>query len=101
MEVDSRPAGYVVLTLGYGMEYGGLRGFVDDLFVRPGHRGRGLAARALERLRSACAELGVRSLHVEVGAENDGARRLYERAGFRDAGHLLLSLPLAPPTHES
>ena len=44
MEVDSRPAGYVVLTLGYGMEYGGMRGFVDDLFVRPDHRGRGLAA---------------------------------------------------------
>jgi len=40
-------AGYVVLTVGYSMEYGGLDAFVDDLFIRAAHRGRGLGRLAL------------------------------------------------------
>jgi hypothetical protein len=31
---DGAASGYVVLTVAHAMEYGGLRGFVDDLFVR-------------------------------------------------------------------
>jgi GNAT superfamily N-acetyltransferase len=94
-----RPAGYAVLTVGYSMEYGGLRGFVDDLYVRPAARGRGVAAALLAGVRRGCAERGVRALHVEVGPDNDAARRVYARAGFADGGHLLLTLPLAPPVH--
>ncbi len=94
-----RPAGYAVLTVGYSMEYGGLRGFVDDLYVRPAARGRGVAAALLAAVRRGCAERGVRALHVEVGPDNDAARRVYARAGFADSGHLLLTLPLAPPVH--
>ncbi len=94
-----RPAGYAVLTVGYSMEYGGLRGFVDDLYVRPAARGRGVAAALLASVRRGCAERGVRALHVEVGPDNDAARRVYARAGFADGGHLLLTLPLAPPVH--
>lgn len=98
-EVDGEPAGYAVLTLGFSMEYGGLRGFVDDLYVRPAARGRGLAAAALGAVRDACERRGVRALHVEAGPDNDVARRLYARSGFADSGHLLLTLPLAPPVH--
>src|SRR5687768_10573327 len=70
LEADGAPAGYLVLTLGYSMEYGGLRGFVDDLFVRPAARGRGLAAAGLEAARRAAEALGARALLVETGHEN-------------------------------
>lgn len=99
LEDDHDTVGHVVLTLAYSMEYGGLRGFVDDLYVRRSYRGRGLAALALAAVRRACEDYGVRALHVEVGPENDVARRLYERAGFHDSRHLLLTLPLATPVH--
>ena len=99
MEAEGEPAGYVVLTVSFSMESGGLRGFVDDLFVRPGFRGRGLAAAALAELRRAAEELGVRALLVEVGPDNDTARRVYQRIGLEDTGHVLLSLPLAAPVH--
>jgi len=33
--------GYVALTLGYSLEYGGRDAFVGDLFIRPAFRGRG------------------------------------------------------------
>jgi GNAT superfamily N-acetyltransferase len=102
LEADGEPAGYVVLTVAFSMEYGGLRGFVDDLFVRPAHRRRGLAAAGLAAVRGAAEALGVRALLVETG-EGDhhaAARRLYARAGFADSGRLLLTAPLAPPVHE-
>jgi GNAT superfamily N-acetyltransferase len=47
IEWQSEIAGYVVLTLGYGMEYGGRDAFVDDLFVRPAFRGKGLGKMTL------------------------------------------------------
>lgn len=99
-ESDRKAVGHAVLTLSYSMEYGGLRGFVDDLYVRPQARGRGLGLALLDAVRSTCAERGVRALHVEVGPDNATARRLYARAGYTDSGHLLLSLPLAAPVHE-
>lgn len=98
-ESGGQPAGFVVLTVCFSMEYGGLRGFVDDLYVRPEARGQGLAAAGLAALRRAADVRGVRALHVEVGPENAVARRLYARAGFRESGHLFLTLPLAPPVH--
>ena len=101
LEVGDVPAGYVVLTVCFSMEYGGLRGFVDDLFVRQTFRRRGLATAALAEVRRACVALGVRALHVEVGPTNDTARRVYLRAGLEDSGRLLLTLPLAAPVHES
>ena len=101
MEHESAPAGYVVLTLCFSMEYGGLRGFVDDLFVRHPFRGEGLGGAALAEVRQACEALGVRALHVEVGPDNETARTVYGRSGFEDSGRLLLTLPLAAPVHEA
>ena len=101
MEVDSLPVGYAVLTVSFSMEYGGLRGFVDDLFVRRPYRGRGLGSAALGELRRISTALGVRALHVEVGAANEAARRVYRQSGFEDSGRLLLTLPLATPVHDT
>jgi ribosomal protein S18 acetylase RimI-like enzyme len=99
MEVDGEPAGHAVLTVSFSMEYGGLRGFIDDLFVRPAFRGRGLAAAALAELRRTAEEMGVRALLVEVRPDNDTAQRVYRRLGLEDSGHVLMSLPLATPVH--
>ena len=98
-QVGSEAVGHAVLTLSFSMEYGGLRGFVDDLYVSPVARARGVGLALLGAVRSACVERGVRALHVEVGPENATARRLYARAGYAESGHLLLTLPLAPPVH--
>jgi GNAT superfamily N-acetyltransferase len=101
LEADGAPAGYVVLTVAFSMEYGGMRGFVDDLFVRPAARARGLAAEALDVVRRTAEELGVRALLVETGPDNDVARRVYARAGFRESGRQLLTRELASPVHDA
>ncbi len=94
-----RDTGYLVVTLGFSMEYGGHVAFVDDLYVVPDARGRGLGTAALEAARGFCTARGVRALHLEVGADNAPALRLYPKAGFRPSGRELLTLPLADPTH--
>ena len=97
IEHDCHPAGFVVLTVSFSMEYGGLRGFVDDFFVAPQYRNRGLGHAALEEVKRACRRRGVRALMVETGPDNDAALNAYRRAGFVDSGHCLLTLPLADP----
>jgi GNAT superfamily N-acetyltransferase len=101
LECDGDPAGFVVLTVAFSMEYGGLRGFVDDFFVRKHYRRRGLGAQALAEVKRACAARGVRALVVETGPSNDEALRVYRRAGFADTGRLLLALALAGPVHRA
>lgn len=98
-EAAGEAIGHAVLTVCFSMEYGGLRGFLDDLYVLPAARGRGTGAALLAAVRTEAAARGVRALHVEVGPENATARRLYMRAGYADSGHLFLTLPLAAPVH--
>jgi ribosomal protein S18 acetylase RimI-like enzyme len=80
---DAQPAGYVVLTVRFSMEYGGLDAFIDDLFIRPGFRGRGLSRAALDALIAECERRQVLALHVEVGNDNAVAQSLYRSYGLR------------------
>ena len=101
LEADSEPAGYFVLTFGFSMEFGGRNAFVDDLFVRRAHRGRGFGRRAIEQARATCEESGVRALHLQVDRSNPTAQALYRNAGFEGQGHDLLTLRLSEPLHET
>ena len=97
--LDRQLAGYVVLTVAFSMECGGLRGFVDDLFVRPPYRGRGLGTLALAEVRRTCLALGVRALLAEVGLADEAAQRLYRRSGLAGTGNMLMAQPLTSPVH--
>lgn len=90
-EQPGRAVGYLALTLGFSLEYGGRDAFVDELFVRPAHRRRGLGARLLELAATTCSALGVRALHLEVERRNEIGQRLYRRQSFTDNDRLLLT----------
>ncbi len=77
------PIGYVVITFGWSVEFGGLDGIIDELYIRPGVRGRGIASEALIALPRALAQGGVRAMHLEVDRDNAAAVKLYSRAGFK------------------
>jgi GNAT superfamily N-acetyltransferase len=83
--------GYVAVSFGFSLEYYGRDGIVDELFVRPAHRGAGLGARALEAVEEACRELGLRALHLEVERANPAGQALYRRRGFAGNDRQLLS----------
>ena len=93
---EGEPAGYVVLTVRFSMEHGGLDAFIDDLFVRSSYRRRGLGHLALLALFAECRQRGVLAVHVEVGQNNAPARSLYASYGLalRDDDRQLLTLRL-------
>ena len=99
LEVDGHAAGFVVLTVSFSMEYGGLRGFVDDFFVPKQFRRRGLGRLALQAVKDECMRRGVRALLVETGPTNEAALSVYRRAGFVDTDHALLKVELREALH--
>lgn len=79
---EGAPAGYLVLSVRHAMEHAGLEGYVDDLFVRPGFRRRGVARTGLDALLAECARRGIVALAVEVGPGNAAAKALYREIGL-------------------
>ena len=75
-------AGYASLTLGYSLEFGGRDAFIDNIYVRPQDRNRGLGYKAISVLVRSAAAAGARAVHLEVDRENRRAQHIYEKAGF-------------------
>lgn len=77
------PIGYVVISFGWSLEFGGMDGFVDEIYIRPGVRGRGIGSEVLTSLPKALAAAGLKALHLEVRRDDEKTRRLYKRLRFR------------------
>jgi ribosomal protein S18 acetylase RimI-like enzyme len=90
--------GYLVLTFGYSLEYRGRDAFIDELYIAPAFRGRGLGRQALRLADQACRRLGVRALHLEVEAGKAAARALYARSGFADRRRRLMTKTFGAPS---
>ena len=56
---------------------------LEDIFIRPEHRGRGVGARAMALLAALAKDHGCRGMLWEVKAGNDGAERFYARLGAK------------------
>jgi len=82
IEADGKTAGYMVLTVGYSLEFHGRYGLLDELFVEEAFRGQGVGAQALAFAEQVCRLRGLEALRLEVGRTNPRARALYQRAGF-------------------
>ncbi len=57
-------------------------GAIQNLGIAPGHRDGGLGSRLLYRSLEGFRKAGMQRVFLEVTANNEGAIRLYQRAGF-------------------
>ena len=73
------PVGYVVLTWSFSIESGGLDGYIDELFLLPEVRGRGLGRRVLALAEQEARRLGLLRLYLEVEHGNPRDRPLSPR----------------------
>jgi ribosomal protein S18 acetylase RimI-like enzyme len=64
------------------MEFGDERAHLVLLAVRPSHRRLGIGQRMLEWLLESARVAGMASIHLELRAGNDAARRFYRAMGF-------------------
>lgn len=79
---DNIPIGYVVLTLGYSLEYLGRDAFVDEIYIRASDRGQGIGKATFQFIEATCRDLGVTALHLEVTHHNHHAKAIYDKLGF-------------------
>jgi diamine N-acetyltransferase len=88
---NATPVGYIVLCLGYSLEYLGKDAFLDEFYLRASHRGRGWGRKTLDFVEEQARLRGVRSIHLEVVRGNAAAKELYRKSGYQDHEHLLMS----------
>lgn len=87
--------GYIVLTLGYSIEYRGQDAFIDEFYLRPAYRKQGIGTMTLTFAEEVCRTLGVQALHLEVDFDNADAQRLYHKVGYQRHDRFLMTKWLA------
>ena len=83
--------GYIILTIGFSFEFHGHDAFIDELYIAPAYRHRGLGRQAIAFLEQEAREMGVQAVHLEVDRGNDPALELYRRVGYRDHDRFLMT----------
>jgi GNAT superfamily N-acetyltransferase len=98
-ELGAEVVGYALLIAFWSNEYGGEICDVDELYVKPAHRGAGIATRLFAQLEDDRALWPRRpvALELEATPANTRARAYYERLGFA-ARNALLRKRLPPPS---
>ena len=79
-ECDNKPCGFVLLSKTFSQEAGGLSVTIEEIYIDEDYRGRGLATEFFDYLKSLDE---IKRLRIEVEDYNEGAKRLYERTGFK------------------
>jgi GNAT superfamily N-acetyltransferase len=90
---NSVSVGYLVICFDYSLEYRGKGAWIDELFVEPAHRGKGIGTQLLDLADQASREHNAKVLHLEVSHGNP-AIELYRRRGFSDHHRYLMSKPI-------
>ena len=76
--------GLAVLTLRPNVWYDGPVALLDELYVAPAVRGRGVGAALLGAAEGTARDAGAELLEITVDGDDTGARRFYERHGYAD-----------------
>lgn len=77
---DGEVAGYLYITQCYSAEVGGRCVLLDEVYLKPEFRGRGIGTRILAWLEESYP--AARRFRLEVTQANQGAARLYRSAGY-------------------
>jgi len=87
-EVNAAVVGYALLFKFWYNEFGGMILNIDELFVLPAFRDRGIASRYLSTLAKRKSDYA--ALSLEVLPQNEKAMALYKRIGFSEKETLTL-----------
>lgn len=80
---DREIAGYIALCVGFSIEFSGFDAFIDEFYIRPEYRGKGIGTKVLELAKAEAKKIGIRALHLEVARTNVTAQNIYSRANFK------------------
>lgn len=83
--------GYVVLAFSFSFEFKGRDAFIDELYLKPLFRGKGIGGKTLDFVFKEASSLAVKAIHLEVEKHNIKAKRLYSDNGFKDHNRFLMT----------
>jgi GNAT superfamily N-acetyltransferase len=83
--------GYMVLGFGFSLEFQGTDCFIDEFYVKPEHRSKGIGAAALNFALTVCREAGIAAIHLEADHFNVRGHEFYLRLGFKDHDRHLMT----------
>lgn len=83
IEHDDKIVGSIILCFGFSIEFGGVDAIIDEFYVEPNYRGRGIGRAAMDALEDWAERSSIVALHLEVMADNP-AYQLYRRQGYVD-----------------
>lgn len=95
IQADGIAAGYLVLTIGFSLEFHGRYALLDELFIEEQWRSQGIGGQALGFAEEQCRLRGLKALRLEVAGENVRALELYRRRGFELHDRCLMTLWVA------
>lgn len=90
-EMDNAPAGYALLAKTYSQEAGGPCVWIDEIYILPEFRCRGLGKAFFAQL---CAIAPAARYRLEIEPDNLRAERLYKSAGFKELGYKQLVMDI-------
>ena len=90
-EIDGETAGYALLVNTWSQEAGGKAVWIDEIYVLPEYRGRGIAKDFFPQLKQLVPAARYR---LEIEPDNIRAETLYKRAGFEELGYKQLVMDI-------
>lgn len=88
-EVEGKLVGYGMVSRSYSTETGGLCLWIEDIYILPEFRGRGIGTEFLHFVEKIGQGTAVR-LRIEAEPENEKAISVYKNAGFEVLGYTQL-----------
>ena len=76
------PLGYIVVTFGWSLALGGREAWVEDVFVRPSVRRRGIGREVLHAIATSLRQAEVRALNARLPAGAEVARSFCQSTGL-------------------
>lgn len=85
------PVGYVLLSFGWSLEIAGHYCKIEQIFVRKGVRGRGIATEVLMKLSSMLKSKGMKTFYLHANQEDQKVKQLCKRTQFiSDSSFILM-----------
>jgi GNAT superfamily N-acetyltransferase len=90
-EENERPVGVALGCTFLGIEHGGMSGWIEELYVLPEFRQRGIGSLLIAEFIRVASALGWRAIDLEIETGHQRAASLYERHGFTQLDRSRLS----------
>jgi len=95
--VDDEIVGVAQISFAFALEHGGRTAWLDELYVEPAQRRKGIGGALLRAACQLAQALGAHAVDLEVESGHEPAFRLYERHGFTKHERQRFFTRLAPP----